>query len=437
MPEQETFKPATNIDEAWAAVDAFPLEPGDPRYMDFKNMRGNTGLKLIKMLQRHQMSKRNLHLLFTGYRGNGKTTEIYQFQSKISQDYEVIYFDANKELDVNSLSITDIMLAIAKETVDFMKSKSYKMNEKVLEDVADWFYERVVEKTKIKTKDAQTKAKLGTPKWISFITGSLLASMKMSTENREIVRRTLENNVSELIQRINKLIKAAQDEIHAKGKKDLVFIMDSLDRIEVEQAKKIFFSGGTLLQQMKGHFIYVIPISLLYDTEAILLPFDEKIVLPMIPVCKRGIDRNEDTEKIAKLFELIRRRIDLDKVFSNPDSIIKSFIMTSGGHLRDLMKLISYATNETFDIIEDQHAKIAINTLTKDYERIVHDEEYSHLVATYNTQNPPNDVLNQRLIYNNAILVYEDTDSVGEEWKDVHPALQRNEKFQKAYALSQ
>jgi len=25
MSQQESFKPATNIDEAWAAVDAFPL----------------------------------------------------------------------------------------------------------------------------------------------------------------------------------------------------------------------------------------------------------------------------------------------------------------------------------------------------------------------------------------------------------------------------
>jgi len=311
------------------------------------------------------------------------------------------------------------------------------MDEKVLENVADWFYERVVEKTKLNAKNAETKASLGTPKWISFITGNLLASMKMGTENREIVRRTLENNVSELIQRINTLLLAAREEIVKKGKKGLVFIMDSLDRIEVALAKKIFYAGGTLLQQLDGHFIYVIPISLLYDTEASLLPFDERLVLPMIPVCKRGTDRMEDEDKIACLFELIKRRIDINQVFSNPEAIIQSFIMTSGGHLRDLMKLIAYATNETFDIIEDQHAKIAINTLAKDYERIVHDEEYSHLVATYLTQKPPNNVVNQRLIYNNAILVYEDSDADAEEWKDVHPALQNNKKFKDALARSQ
>jgi hypothetical protein len=92
--------------------------------------------------------------------------------------------------------------------------------------------------------------------------------MKMGTENNEIVRRTLENKVSELIQRINTLLLAAREEIVKKGKKGLVFIMDSLDRIEVALAKKIFYAGGTLLQQLDGHFIYVIPISLLYDTEA-------------------------------------------------------------------------------------------------------------------------------------------------------------------------
>ena len=152
MEIKKKFTPATTVDDAWAAVDAFPLEPGDPRYKDFKGMRGDVGLKMQKLLHRHHRSNRNLHLLFTGYRGNGKTTEIYQFKRKIVNEYDVLYFDASTTLDINNIGLTDLLLAIANQTVEFMKDKNYAMPDHVLQDVADWFYKRIIEKTKVISK---------------------------------------------------------------------------------------------------------------------------------------------------------------------------------------------------------------------------------------------------------------------------------------------
>jgi hypothetical protein len=64
------------------------------------------------------------------------------------------------------------------------------------------------------------------------------------------------------------------------------------------------------------------------------------------------------------------------------------------------------------------------------YERVVRDEQYGHLVRVYREQATANDVVSQKLIYNNVILVYQQEDC--SEWKDVHPAVVMNEKFQKA-----
>ena len=144
MNEVPHSRPATNIDDAWSAVDEFPLQPGDYRYVDCSQVRGvDTVRQVERMLQRHSRAGRDLHLLFTGFRGNGKTTELYHFQSRVQDEYEVIYFDASRDLDLENLSLTDLLLAIANETMRHLKSAGYRLPDQLLEDVGDWFFERV------------------------------------------------------------------------------------------------------------------------------------------------------------------------------------------------------------------------------------------------------------------------------------------------------
>ena len=430
MCDIKQFKPAVNIDDAWGAVDAFPLKPGDPRYVSCSEIRGaDTVRKIERMLNRHIQRDIDLHLLFTGYRGTGKTTELYQLQHRIQNKYEVIYFDAAQELDVNNLSLTDMLLAIAKVTVEHMEKKGYSLPNNILEDVGDWFFERVLEKSETVNAEVGAKAEIGIPKWVSFITSKVFSSVKMGTEDREVMRRKLEKDITDLISRVNKLLGASRDTVKVGNKKDLVFIMDSLDRIVVELGKKLFQANGALLKDLNGHFIYVVPISLLYDEQASLLPFDDKLILPMIPIFQKGEAHNPDEIRIKHLLALASKRVVLKSIFSEPENTITELILASGGHLRDLMKLISYACNETDDKITPAHANTAINLLVRDYERVVRDEEYEHLVVTYKTQAPPNNPINQKLIYNNVILVYEESD--GTEWKDVHPAVVRNSKFKR------
>lgn len=71
-----------------------------------------------------------------------------------------------------------------------------------------------------------------------------------------------------------------------------------------------------------------------------------------------------------------------------------------------------------------------MNQLMENYARVIQDDQYEHLVNIYRYQTTHNDAISQKLIYSNVILVYQQED--GTEWKDVHPAVVRIEKFQKA-----
>ena len=50
MNNVSQFEPALTIDEAWATVDVFPLEPGDPRYVDCSQVRGPNTMKQIERM---------------------------------------------------------------------------------------------------------------------------------------------------------------------------------------------------------------------------------------------------------------------------------------------------------------------------------------------------------------------------------------------------
>jgi hypothetical protein len=425
------FQPATNVDDAWSAVDEFPLQPGDPRYVDCSQVRGTDTVGYVeRILQRHARAARDLHLLFTGYRGNGKTTELYYFKSRIDHEYEVIYFDASKGLDLENLALTDLLLGIANETMDHMKKAGYRLPDNLLEAVGDWFFDRVFEKSQALETEIGGKAEVGIPVWVSFITAKVFSGMKMSTDEREIMRRKLERNLKELIDKVNSLLVAAREQVRLKNRKDLLMIMDSMDRMRAGLEKNLFYASGGLLKELKGNFIYVVPISLLFDPQARLLPFDEHLILPMIPIYKMGQERMHSEMGISHLRDLISKRTVVDMVFTDPQETVEKLILASGGHLRDLMRLLNYACNETDDKITSDHANTAINMLVRDYERVVRDDEYPHLVEAYKTQNPPNNPINQDLIYHNVILEY--CNLGGTEWKDVHPAVIRNAKFQQA-----
>jgi ribosomal protein S15P/S13E len=427
MKKKDQFKPVSDIDNIYQAVKISPLQPGDSRYTDCSKMRGSNTVKTIERNLK-RWDEEYFHLLFTGYRGNGKTTELFQLQTGFQKDYEVFYYDASENLDLFNCKMTDIMMAIAKEIHEQMKAAGYPLPDKILKDVADWFFEKILEREKSIKAEAGARAEISSPKWFGFITAKIFAAMKLETKNRQIMRRKLENNLPSLIEKINILLQHAEEKLKDHGKKSLIFIIDSLDRLKEGIDKELFMANGGFFKQLKGNFIFVVPISLLYNEQARLLEFEHEI-LPMIPVFKNGTDHIPHENNIQSLKDLIGKRIVPDAIFTNPEDSLRELILTSGGHLRDLLRLLQYALGQTDDRIQPAQVEYAMNRLMTDYEKVVKDDQYELLVKVYCEQAAPNDAVSQKLIYNNVILVYQKED--GTELKDLHPAVVRNKKFQK------
>ena len=425
------FKPAENIDDAADALDLRPLEnPDDPRYVDCSEVRGGNVVRNIERLLGFQQGKGEfLHLLFSGYRGNGKTTELFQLVHRIEGKYKTLYFDAPEELDLNDMAFPDLLLGIAKMVAEKMEEEEQPLPKELLKRVGEWFYERLIEKTLETKKELAAEGRIGTPPWFSFIMGKIIGTMKTSTDDRKIIRQKLSSDIAKLIEYVNDLLDAARKITRDKTQKDLLVIIDSLDRLYPRLEIDLFKYNGDNLKRLKCHFIYVVPVSLLYDPSARLLPFDDPLIMPTIPVLHRDGSPNEVS--INLLREVLGKRFVLDVILTRPEETSREFILASGGHIRDLIRMLFGACVEVepTDKINIKVARKMINRLGEDYDRTIKNHQYKYLVDTHETKEVSINEDTQNLIYHTQILVYRDPDE--REWKDVHPALVNTSKFQR------
>jgi len=430
--QNEVLTPANNTRDAWRRLTIEPLRnTDDPRYFDCSDARGtNVAGTLQDILDLYSRDEKCMHLLFTGYRGDGKTTELFQFMNLIKDGYRPLYFDAAEEFDLRDFEFPDFLLGIATAVFDRMKEQDLSLPNNLIKEIADWFAS-IVETIERKTSEELKSEIGGGIDFFKFVTARLVGTMKASSAQRQDVRKELRKDLTLLIGHVNKLLSKAVEVSKESDNKELVIIFDSLDRLNPELAYELFHTNGRNLCELKCHFIYVIPISLLYHPESPLLPFepDNQIIMPMIPVLDKDGEANE--RNISDLKGLLEQRFIPDSIMTDPDNIMKDLILSSGGHLRDLVRLFRqtcrHALRQPDKKINPQIAQRAINDLCETYQKAVVEADYEHLTQTYNNKEAENNAQTQHLIYNNVILVYDEN---GVKWKDVHPALANGEKFQ-------
>jgi hypothetical protein len=422
---------ADNTQDAWRRLTLEPLQAGDRSYYDCSEARGtNVARKLKRLLDLHRMDDNCMHLLLTGYRGDGKTTELFQFMNAIQHQYCPFYFNAEQEFDLLDFRFPDFLLGIATAIFEWMSERNLALKPELIEDIANWFT-KIVQTVERKTEgDIKAEAGVGVPNLFKFVTAKLTATIKAGGVRREEIRRELNQNLAQLIDKVNRLLSEAVKVSKASDQREIVIVVDSMDRLHHDLAFDLFHTHGQNLCGLDCHFIYVVPISLLYRPEATRIPFANQLIMPMIPVRNREGEPNETN--IAHLRRLLEQRFVPDKIMTDSEAIMRSLILSSGGHLRDLVRLFRTACSEAMDApdekINPKIAKWTINQLCETYQRAVEADDYAPLIKTYHNKEAEINERTQRLIFNTVILVYET--ETGVTWRDVHPVLANGEKFQ-------
>lgn len=320
------------------------LEADDPRYVDCFTERGvptlyaNMSLPLAASHPTVQF--------FSGYLGDGKTTLLRQLRSRFEADGSfVAYGEADQWLELADLAHEDLLLALL-ATVDDALRQRYR------DDCEAGFFQQVFERLARVAQlpvDLKTTVKLG------------LASLTATVRDVPDVRLQLRQELRQargpsFLDVVNEYLDRARELIERRGHQRLVVMLDNLDRVPEVLGRdyayadeRLFVSHAGQLTQLRCHVIYVVRLALAHAQAANLQERYGRTprVIPMVPV--RRPDGQPDERGLAKLREVIERRVgtlELAVADAFEEKAVHALCRASGGHLRELMSLVQRACAE-------------------------------------------------------------------------------------------
>jgi len=415
---------------------SFSLQAGDPRYVTCGEARGGEDVVEI-FARRIRCSEKPLCQLFVGHIGGGKSTELLRLEAELEkpkdgEKYLVVYFEADEEdIDTNGVEFSDILLAIIKQLARQLREKGIELR-------PGWFQSIWEEVGGILLSPVEFE-KVELP--VAF--AKLTAVIKNSPDSRKRIRQAIEPRLSSLIEEANYLLSDALEGVRSQGYRDLVVIVDNLDRVTLRIVDEkmgptthdlLFIERADQLQSLRCHIVYTIPISLIYGPKAGVLFTSYPNTGPWLPMVKiRDPKGREFRPGIEIMREILARRFDsvgvqFEEVF--PDArLADRIIYLSRGHPRHLLTLFRFACERGGSLpLRKEAVERAIQVFANTW--TVPEDHWPLLPEIHRTKRIKNDLMHQKMQYNLVVLEYLDGKKPREEpWYDMHPAVQHLRRF--------
>lgn len=412
---------ANNLDEVYRACDPDkPLTADDERYVDLSEVRGTKVLatKIARRISRCDSNQFHQQLI-TGHRGCGKSTELLRLKKELEENsFFVVYIDTEELLDLVDLDYLDVMLSIAKQTEQELRSQGVFLSEDLLEEISDWFTEKVTETSESTDITGAVKTQVEAGAKVPFfasLMAKLTAEIKSASSRRITTRQKLQREQAVFTARLNNLLLDARHKVQANKYTDIVLIVDGLEKMHYEilsdgqsTHNRLFVQHAEQLKAPECHIIYTMPISLAYNAN-LGNDFDTPEIIPMVKMSDEGI---------ARLREVIGQRINIAATVENA-LFIDELAQLSGGVMRDLMRLVRLATDTDSEKISREDIDYAKQTLIREYDRLLRDGEIEQLKWVQKHKRVTGDAAFERMLFLRLILEYHN----GDRWADLHPAI--------------
>lgn len=433
------IKKASTLDDVYRAFTGSPIskEQLEEFYQPTAEARGGAHprRRLERLLQQNQST--NEHYLFIGYRGCGKSTELNHLQKDLEQDFLVINFSVQDELDPVNINYIELFIVTMERLFHFADKHKLPISEMYLNSIHNWTKTSEIEEIKDNFMGIDTEfggeANIGVPAILSFF-AKFKASAKSSRQLKEKLTQNVEPKLSVLIDLCNDLIQEVRLKLDRVNKKDLLIIIEDLDKIPLDRAQTLFVNYTSQLTQLKANVIYTFPIALYYSTyfNDIKAYFSRPYELDMIKVSNRNGSDNE--MGINTMKEIVAARMEAEQLFTD-QHILRKMILKSGGVLRDLFIMITEAADNALDFgrskINEEDYIRAYYQLKREYDNNIADRQEGSTLYSVNdyyqtlkdlyeneTKQPPNTVHVMHLRQNLCILGYN-----GQGWCNVHPLV--------------
>jgi AAA ATPase domain len=197
------------------------LETDDPRYVDCMQERG---LPALFQYLRLPLEDQPRPFLFSGHIGDGKTTILKQLQGQLErEEHDLVAFgQADDRLDMSDVEYDDVLLAIL-SIVD--QSLRQRFQADMEANPLQRFWQEISRMANLPVQLDKAELSLG-----PF--GKLTTIIRDSPDARLQVRQRLrEARGATFLGVVNDYLRQAQDIVRQHGHRQLVVILDNLDRL--------------------------------------------------------------------------------------------------------------------------------------------------------------------------------------------------------------
>ena len=409
------------------------LSDQDPRYVDSQEARGSekTFTRLARKFGWDPVSNAffalyEKHILFFGHIGIGKTTELrrYALQLNASRRFYVVEVDVLAKLDRNNLQYTEVLMAMAETLLERLHGDGFVLGAEALEPLQRWFGNVVETQTTTKELSAELKTVAegggGIPGLIKLL-ATFTAAFKTGSSQKSEWRREIRNDFTSLALAFNTLIRLAEAQLARQGRAEqLLFLIDGTDKMRGEDTQQFFVQDAEQLLAIKTLVIYTAPLHLKYDGR-LGGKLDADIVLPMMKLYERDGGRFEAGWSTMRRLLLLRA----DRCLFASDAEVDRLVEFSGGHPRELLRLLKLCCELAEDRIDASVVQTAIEKLAADYRYFLKPADYALLkTIDSNPVDGGNDEQAQELLHRLALLQYNDG-----TWRRSHPVVRTLEGY--------
>jgi hypothetical protein len=433
MSSNRPVEPATTLKQAYRnCVPTEALRPDHPWYIDLGPARG--GSKTHAITRRLEFKPPGdfedpdswERILFLGLRGSGKTTELNGLRAEVRHRYEVVYLEANTELNAQEFDLSELVLAMAIGVERHFREFVQKpLPERLLDDLRDWF--ATVTHESIDERTAEVKAAVGAsqgikkPKSVAFF-GSIQGMLKVSRKERQTVVERIRRYPGELVELTNKLLRGAAAVLKAdNAERELLVIVDNLDRYGSDVVDASLAEGADHVRGLCTNLVLTPPINLVLNPRSEPLNnlyHTEFMYTPALRQREDPLDMLRDPGR-QLLSDLVRKRLDPASCFAS-NTVLDRLLVLSGGSPRDLLELIREAIIATDgDKVSEPDVDKALSrrlsilrdqvNLSGDRDRLVHVARAGQL---------GDDAGYLGLLYKRWVLKYNSRD-----WYALHPSV--------------
>ena len=412
------------------------LSDQDPRYVDSQEARGSekTFTRLARKfgwdpVRNAFFAPYEKHILFFGHIGIGKTTELrrYALQLNASRRFYVVEVDVLAKLDRNNLQYTEVLMAMAETLLERLHGDGFVLGAEALEPLQRWFGNVVETQTTTKELSAELKTVAegggGIPGLIKLL-ATFTAAFKTGSSQKSEWQRKIRNDFTALAQAFNTLIRRAEAHLAREARAEqLLFLIDGTDKMRGEDTQQFFVQDAEQLLAIKTLVIYTAPLHLKYDGR-LGGKLDADIVLPMMKLYERDGGRFEAGWRTMRRLLLLRA----DRCLFASDAEVDRLVEYSGGHPRELLRLLKLCCEVADDQIDAAVVQAAIEKLAADYRYFLKPADYVLLKAIdSNPADGGNDEQAQDLLHRLALLQYNDG-----TWRRSHPLVRTLEGYKTA-----